>query len=554
MSATSLSYASGTADQPLLGVTIGAALRTAAGKFGDSDAIVSLFQNSRYTYSELDAAADAVASALIALGVKAGDRIAIWSANRVEWVIAHHGIVRIGAIAVKVNPALRETEAQYILNNAEASVVFAARAFRDYSYVDAIANIRPDLPHLRHLIWFGDETRPSDLSWPEFLKLGNQETLATVRQIEYLVSFDDPCSLQYTSGTTGRPKGALLTHHGVLNNGYFVGLRQRFTPADRICLPVPFFHSFGLVLGALAAITHGCALILPAEGFDPASSLSAIASERCTAFYGVPMMYIALLGDPDFDQYDLSSLRTGCMGAAPCPIETMRQTVTRMHMREITVAYGMTETSPISLQSLHDDENEIRVSTVGTVHPHVEIKVIDPGSGRTLPYGQPGELCIRGYSVMRGYWRNPEATARAIDEAGWMHSGDLAIMTPNNYVEIVGRIKDTIIRGGENIYPREVEEFLLSLPQIAEAYVFSVPDQKYGEEICAWVRVKSGQQGTAEQLRAQCKGKIATYKIPRYIRIVEGFPATASGKVQRFKMREQEVALLRDAPHSASAS
>lgn len=553
MTQPSLSYSSGTSDKPLLGQSIGSALRDAAALYPEHDAIVSIFQNQRYTYAQLDAEADTVASALCALGVNAGDRVAIWSANCAEWLIAHHGAVRIGAIVVTVNPALRQGEAEYILGNSEASVIIAARGFRSYSYIDAMEGIRPNLPHLRHLVYFGAEPAAKALSWTEFLARATPKASAQATEMESRVSFDDPCSLQYTSGTTGRPKGALLTHHGLLNNGYFVGERQHFTQADRICLPVPFFHCYGLVLGAFAAITHGSALILPAEGFDTKTSLASIAAERCTAFYGVPMMYIALLNDPDFDNYDLSSLRTGCMGAAPCPTETMRQAVTRMHMREITVVYGMTETSPISHQSLVDDDLEVRVSTIGRVHPHIQAKVIDPVTGSTLPLGLPGELCIRGYSVMRGYWRNPDATADAIDPAGWMHSGDLAVMTENKCVQIVGRIKDTVIRGGENIYPREVEEFLGSLPEVAEVYAFGVPDEKYGEEVCVWLRLKPGSVATGEQIQAQCRGKVATYKVPRYIRIVDEFPATASGKVQRFRMREAEVERLAQARHEKAS-
>ena len=544
MTSLSLSHSSGISDQPLLDFSIGAALRDAAARFPDRDAIVSIFQGQRYSYAQLDEAADTVAAALVALGVNAGDHVAIWSANCAEWLIAHHGAVRIGAVVVTVNPALRQGEAEYILGNSEATVIIAARNFRTYSFVDALAGMKGNLPHLKQLIYFGDQPAEAALNWPDFLALANPAARRQAAALELMVSCDQPCGLQYTSGTTGRPKGALLTHHGLLNNGFFVGERQCFTEKDRICLPVPFFHCYGLVLGALAAVTHGSALVLPAEGFDTKSALASIAEERCTAFYGVPMMYIALLNDPDFDRYDLTSLRTGCMGAAPCPTETMRQAVGRMHMREITVVYGMTETSPISHQSMADDDNEIRVSTVGKIHPHLQAKVVDVSSGETLPVGQAGELCIRGYSVMRGYWRDPGATSAAIDPQGWMHSGDLAVMSEAGYVQIVGRIKDTVIRGGENIYPREVEEFLSTLPDISEAYAFGVPDEKYGEEVCIWVRVRPGGSLTPEQIRVECRGKIASYKVPRHIRIVDEFPATASGKVQRFRMREFEMARL----------
>lgn len=549
-----LSYSSGVADKPLLGLSVGAALREAAIRYPRNEALVSLFQGQRISYAELDKAADSVAASLLALGVKAGDRVAIWSANCTEWLIAHHGAVRIGAIVVTVNPALRQGEAEFILSNSQSSVIIAAPRFRSYSFVEAIAGMRHKLTDLRHIIYFGDEPTDKAFTWSGFLEFGQQTSRERVAEQEALVSFDDPCSLQYTSGTTGRPKGALLTHHSLINNGYFVGERQHFTPDDRICLPVPFFHCYGLVLGAFAALTHGSALVLPAEGFDTKTSLASIASERCTAFYGVPMMYIALLNDPDFDNYDLSSLRTGCMGAAPCPSETMRQAVSRMHMREVTVVYGMTETSPISFQSLVDDDNTIRCLTVGRTHPHVEAKVIDPVTKATVSIGEPGELCIRGYSVMRGYWRDPAATTDAIDPAGWMHSGDLAVMNDDGCVQIVGRIKDTVIRGGENIYPREIEEFLMALPQIAEAYAFGVPDEKYGEEICVWVRLKPGSAATPEQIQGQCRGQIATFKVPRYIRIVGEFPATASGKVQRFRMRDSEIELLKQTKGPPAAS
>lgn len=537
----SLSYSAGSTDTPLLEHTIGAALRVAARRYPNSDALISLFQNQRFTYAELNRAADNVAACLAALGVKSGDRVAIWSANCAEWLITHHGAARIGAIVVTVNPALRQGEAEHILNDSQTCVLFAARNFRAYSFVDALSSILPKLPCLQHVIYFSDEPAESGLTWAEFLSLETPAAREQKKAMEERVSASDPCNIQYTSGTTGRPKGALLTHRGLLNNGFFVGERQHLTERDRICLPVPFFHCFGIGLGALAALTHGSALILPAEGFDTKTSLAAIVSERCTSFYGVPMMYIAMLNDPAFGRHDLRTLRTGCMGGAPCPTETMRQAVDRMHMHAITVVYGMTETSPISHQSLADDDNETRVSTVGTIHPHLQAKVIDPATGETQPSGVAGELCIRGYSVMAGYWRNPAATNEAIDTEGWMHTGDLAVMSERSYVQIVGRIKDTVIRGGENIYPREIEEFLSGLPDIAEVYAFGVPDEKYGEEVCVWVRLKPGRSSTPEQIRSQCKGQVATYKVPRYIRIVDEFPATASGKVQRFRMRDMEV-------------
>ncbi len=443
-----LSYSSGIADKPLLGLTVGAALRSAAIKYPDRDAIVSLFQGLRYTYAEFDRAADDVAASLVALGVTAGDRVAIWSANRAEWLIAHHGAARIGAIVVTVNPALRQGEAEHILGDSEASVIFAARNFRTYSFVEALSDMRAKLPNLQHLIYFGDGPAKSALTWGEFLALGTPDTLEKAKVIAKLVTFDDACNIQYTSGTTGRPKGALLTHHGLLNQRL---LRWRAATPHRAGPHLPSRALLSLLWHrprCARCLTHGSALILPAEGFETKSALTSIVQEGCTSFYGVPMMYIALLNDPDFGQFDLRSLRTGCMGGAPCPTETMRQAVSRMHMHGITVVYGMTETSPISHQSLADDDNETRVSTVGTIHPHLQAKVIDPVTGATQPIGQSGELCIRGYSVMQGYWGNPTATSEAIDAKGWMHTGDLAVMNNRGYVQIVGRIKDTVIRGG----------------------------------------------------------------------------------------------------------
>jgi fatty-acyl-CoA synthase len=534
------SYVAGATKPPLLEITIGGALRDTAARHGDSDAIVSIFQNVKLSYADLDREADRAAGALLAMGVLPGDRIAIWSANRLEWLIVHHGAVRVGAIVVTVNPALRQEEVRHVLFDSEAKLVFAARGFRGYSFVNALDNIRLELPHLESIVYFDIDRTGSD--WFEFLNRSSEDRGA-IQRIEAAISPDDPCSLQYTSGTTGRPKGALLTHRNILNNGYFVGERQRLSSADRICLPVPFFHCFGLVLGALAALTHGSAIVLPGESFDPESTFEAIRRERCTSFYGVPMMYISLLTHERVQSADFSSLRTGCMGGAPCPIETMRQAVDRMNMHELTVAYGMTETSPISFQTLPDDSNERRVTTVGTVHPHIEAKIVDPQTGRIVEHGERGELCIKGYSVMRGYWQNPEGTREAIDDDSWMHSGDLATMTSDGYLQIVGRIKNTIIRGGENIYPREIEEFLLTMPEIAEAYVFGLPDSKYGEEVCTWVRLKPGAQMSPEQLKERCRDRIATFKIPRYVRLVDIFPTTASGKVQYFKMRQTEIEL-----------
>ncbi len=545
------SHVAGDTDQPLLRNSIGGALRETAVRYANQEAIVSLFQGHRLTYAELDREADRAAAALLSLGVQIGDRVAIWSANRTEWLIAHHGAVRIGAVVVTVNPALRKDEAFYVFENSGAKIIFASHAFRGYSFADVLTEIRPNLVGLKEVIFF-DEGQ-CGLSWSDFLALGSNSDRDAIAKREQSVTSDLACSLQYTSGTTGKPKGAVLTHHNILNNGHFVGERQRLSPSDRICLPVPFFHCFGIVLGALAAITHASAIVLPSDSFDPKLALDAIAREKCTSFYGVPMMFISVISHPDLKTTDVSSLRTGVMGGAPCPIETMRQAGDLLNMKEITVAYGMTETSPISFQSLPDDSDEDRVTTCGKIHPHLEAKIVDPGTGETVPHCTPGELCIRGYSVMQGYWRNPDATTGAIDGDGWMHSGDLAVMRPDGYVQIVGRIKNTIIRGGENIYPREVEEFLLTLPPVSEAYVFGIPDSKYGEETCVWIRLKAGAQSTPEQIRELCKGNIATFKIPRYIRFVDSFPTTASGKVQYFRMREMEHELIAKEPRTLAS-
>jgi fatty-acyl-CoA synthase len=542
-----LSIVSGTTDQPLLAITIGDALRSAAQKFPANDALVSLFQNQRLSYFDLDREVDRVALALLDMGVEVGDRVAIWSANRTEWLIAHHGAVRIGATVVTVNPALRKDEANYVLQDSGAKVVFASRGFRGFSFADVLDEIRANLPELQEIIYF--DVGASGVFWQDFLANCQNNETALKDRID-AIDCNLACSLQYTSGTTGKPKGALLTHHNILNNGHFVGERQRLSSVDRICLPVPFFHCFGIVLGALAAVTHGSCIVLPSESFDPKIVLSAIQSEKCTSFYGVPMMYISLISHADIQSTDVSTLRTGCMGGAPCPIETMRQAVDVLNMSEITITYGMTETSPISFQTMPDDTNEVRVTTVGRVHPHIEAKVINPGTGQTVSHSAAGELCVRGYSVMREYWRNPEGTKEAIDKDGWMHTGDLAVMRPDGYVQIVGRIKNTIIRGGENIYPREVEEFLLTLPLVSEAYVFGIPDEKYGEETCVWIKLKANENFAPERIRDLCKGKIATFKIPKYVRFVDSFPTTASGKVQYFRMREAEIELMQNEKNS----
>jgi len=549
-----LSYVHGTGSVPLLGETIGAALDRAAARFGDRDALISCHQNLRYTYGDLLREANRAARALMALGVERGDRVGIWSANSAEWLIVQYAAAKAGAILVNVNPSYRLRELEYALNQSGVSVLVTARRFRKTDYIEMLTALMPELtmaragrlaaekvPALRHLIYLGNDRGPGGISWTDFVRQGDATAEADLSAREAQLQFDDPANIQYTSGTTGSPKGATLSHHNILNNGFFVGQALEYTHEDRICVPVPFYHCFGCVMGNLAAVTHGAAIVIPAETFDPEATLRAIETERCTSIYGVPTMFIAQLDHPAFGSVRLDSLRTGIMAGAPCPIEVMRQVIERMHMPEVTICYGMTETSPVSFQSAIDDSITLRVSTIGRVHPHLECKVIDPESGAVVPRGTPGELCTRGYSVMLGYWNNAEATASAIDAARWMHTGDLAIMHENGYVNISGRMKDMIIRGGENIYPREIEEFLYTHPKVSEVQVIGVPDIKYGEEVCAWVRLRDEQTATEDELREFCRGQIATCKIPRYIRFTAEFPTTVTGKIQKFRMREVSI-------------
>jgi len=531
------SYASGPSTSALLGETIGDNLRRTVLAHGERDALVVRSQGYRATYRQLWEQTGAAARGLMARGVAPGDRVGIWSPNRHEWVIAQYATARIGAILVNINPAYRTSELEYVLRQAEVSLLLHAAAFRTADYRAMVAEVAPRLPGLRALVLDDD--------WAELLAAGaggaSEEELAA-REAE--LSFDDPINIQYTSGTTGFPKGATLSHHNVLNNGFLVGETLRLGPADRVCIPVPFYHCFGMVLGNLACTTHGAAMIVPGEAFDPLAVLETVQAERCTALHGVPTMFIAELDHPRFAEFDLASLRTGIMAGAPCPVEVMKKVQSRMNMREVTICYGMTETSPVSTQSLVDDPLDKRVSTVGRVHPHVEVKIVDPVSGKIAPRGASGELCTRGYSVMIGYWRDREATDRAIDGGGWMHTGDLATMDEEGYVNIVGRIKDVIIRGGENVYPREVEEYLHTHAAVSEAQVIGVPSARYGEEVMAWIRLKPGVQASEEDLLLHCKGRIATYKIPRYWKFVDQFPMTVTGKVQKFKMRETAAAEL----------
>jgi fatty-acyl-CoA synthase len=535
-----LSYSHGTSVQPLLGETIGANLKRIAGTFPDQEALVDVPTGQRWTYAALDAACDVLARGLIAAGLAAGDRAGIWAPNCAEWVLLQYATARAGIILVNINPAYRSHELGYALRQSGVRLLISAEAFKSSDYRAMIDEVRGDLPDLEQVIYLGSA------EWAALLAAGHDPggPADPLAERQAALSFDDPINIQYTSGTTGFPKGATLSHHNILNNGFFIGEMCRYTPQDRVCIPVPFYHCFGMVLGNLACTTHGSAIVIPAAGFDPAATLRAVAAERCTSLYGVPTMFIAEFALPDFASYDLSSLRTGIMAGSPCPVEVMKRVVSEMHMTEVTICYGMTETSPVSAQTRADDDMERRVSTVGRVHPHVEVKVISPETGLVLPRGETGELCTRGYSVMLGYWDDPAQTRDAIDSARWMHTGDLAVMDEAGYLNIVGRIKDMIIRGGENVYPREVEEFLYTHPAIEDVQVIGVPDARYGEELCAWVRLRPGHDLTEEDLRAYCTGQIAHFKIPRYLRITGEFPMTVTGKVQKFKMREVSITEL----------
>jgi fatty-acyl-CoA synthase len=529
------SYANGPSTQPLLGETIGENLERTAARVPDNLALVSRHQNRRYTYAEFNAAVDEVARGLLALGLEAGDRIGIWSPNNAEWVLVQYATAKAGVILVNINPAYRTSELAYALNQSGCRMLIAAQSFKTSNYEAMIEEVHPDLPGLEKVILLGTA------SWDELVAGAASVSEEALRERSAELQFDDAINIQYTSGTTGFPKGATLSHHNILNNGYFIGEACRYTEADRVCIPVPFYHCFGMVLGNLACTTHGAAIVIPEAGFEPGATLEAVAAEGCTSLYGVPTMFIAELEHPDFEKFELSTLRTGIMAGSPCPVEVMKQVVSRMHMEEVTIAYGMTETSPVSTQTVPEDSLEHRVSTVGRVHPHVEVKITDPDTGRVVERGVAGELCTRGYSVMTGYWNDPERTAESIDEAGWMHTGDLATMDADGYVNIVGRIKDMIIRGGENIYPREIEEFLYTHPDVSDVQVIGVPDVKYGEELMAWVKVREGATLTEDALKEFCKGKIAHYKVPRYIKFTDEFPMTVTGKIQKFKMRDQAV-------------
>jgi fatty-acyl-CoA synthase len=531
------SYAHGPSRVPLLGETLGECLRRTVARFGDRDALVVRSQGYRATYRQLWDAVTEVARGLLGRGIERGDRVGVWSPNRFEWVVLQYATARIGAILVNINPAYKPTELGYVLNQAGVSVLAMSKGFRHNDYVAMLAEVRAGCAALRDVIVFEHD-------WAALIAGGAAVDEAALAEREATLQFDDPINIQYTSGTTGFPKGATLSHHNVLNNGYFIAQTLAYGERDRVCVPVPFYHCFGMVIGNLACMTTGACVVVPGEAFEPLAVLEAVAAERCTSLYGVPMMFIAELDHPSFASHDLTSLRTGVMAGASCPIEVMRDVQRRMGMREVTICYGMTETSPVSTQSATDDPLDKRVATVGRVHPHVEVKIVDPATGRIVPRGTGGELCTRGYSVMLGYWNDEAATRAAIDAAGWMHTGDLATMDGEGYVNIVGRIKDMIVRGGEKIYPRELEEFLHAHPAIAEAQVIGVPSVKYGEEVMAWVRARTGQAVTPAELTAYCTGKIATYKVPRYWKVTEEFPMTVTGKIQKFRMRELAIAEL----------
>jgi len=545
------SYVHGTSDIPLIGETIGEHFDAAVRRWADCDALVVNHQNVRWSYGDLKEKVDAFAAGLVALGLEPGDRIGIWSPNNAEWVITQFATAYAGLILVNINPAYRLAELEYALKKVNCRALIVARSFKNSDYLGMLRELAPEmntcapgelhaarLPSLRTLIVIGEGAVPGTLTFADVAGMGGARDRGDVAERGRKLQFDDPINIQFTSGTTGFPKGATLTHHNILNNGFFIGEAMGLGDADRICIPVPLYHCFGMVLGNLACVTHGSAMVYPSEAFDPLAVLETVARERCTGLYGVPTMFIGELDHPRFKEFDLSSLRTGIMAGSPCPIEVMKRVVRGMHMAEITICYGMTETSPVSFQSSVDDPIERRVGTVGRIHPHVEVKIVDE-AGRIVPPGVPGELCTRGYSVMREYWDDPEHTAEAIDAGRWMHTGDLATLDAEGYCNIVGRIKDMVIRGGENIYPREIEEFLYRHPKIQDVQVIGVPDRKYGEELCAWVKLKAGEKATAEEIQSFCQGQIAHYKVPRFIKFVDGFPMTVTGKIQKYLMREQ---------------
>lgn len=556
MAGLTLSYVHGASGQTLLGGTIGQFFDGACARWAERPALVVRHQNVRLSYGDLRQQVDQLAAGLLTLGLSAGDRIGIWSPNNSEWVLTQFATAKAGLILVNINPAYRAAELEYALNKVGCKALILAERFKTSDYIGMLRELAPELdratpgalaaprlPALRGVVVLGDGRHPGTLPFAELLTRGGAAEAQRIAALAPDLQFDDPINIQFTSGTTGFPKGATLSHHNILNNGFFIGEAMRLTAEDRLCIPVPLYHCFGMVLGNLAALTHGACMVFPGEGFDPLATLETVAEERCTALHGVPTMFIAQLDHPEFGRFDLSSLRTGIMAGSPCPIEVMRRAVAKMNLSQITIAYGMTETSPVSFQSSTDDPLERRVSTVGRIHPHLEVKIVDV-NGKIVPPGTPGELLTRGYSVMLGYWGDDDRTREAIDAARWMHTGDLATIDAEGYCNIVGRIKDMVIRGGENVYPREIEEFLYRHPKIQDVQVIGVPDDRYGEEICAWVKLRPGETATAEDIKAFCRDKIAHYKVPRYVTFVDEFPMTVTGKIRKFIMRERSIAEL----------
>ncbi len=547
------SYVHGTSTTPLIGQTLGQFFDSAVARWGENDALVSRHQEIRWTYSEFRKQVDAVAAGLLALGLAPGDRVGIWSHNNAEWIVTQFATAKAGLIMVNINPAYRRAELEYALNKVECKALITNSAFKTSDYLQMIRDLAPELdqcepgvleaarlPSLRWVIRLGAERTPGMINFGDIAGFARPQHFEELERLAPRLQFDDPINIQFTSGTTGAPKGATLTHHNILNNGFFIGEAMHLTDADRLCIPVPLYHCFGMVLGNLACLTHGATIVYPNDAFDPLATLEAVEAERCTGLHGVPTMFIAEMNHPEFARFDLSSLRTGIMAGSPCPIEVMKRAVSDMHLADITIAYGMTETSPVSFQTSTDAPLEKRVSTVGRVHPHVEVKLVDE-MGRIVPAGTPGELCTRGYNVMLGYWGDEEKTRQVLDPAGWMHTGDLAVLDEAGYCNIVGRMKDMVIRGGENIYPREIEEFLYRHPDIEDVQVVGVPDERFGEELCAWIRLREGTSPDEDAIREFCRGQIAHYKIPRYVRFVEAFPMTVTGKVQKYLIRERMV-------------